>query len=107
MKSSGSSGRARIGIGAAKTLSTLFADSPEGNAIEREITARHGLDRDLSLVDLGSNHGYICLRAAMRYRAALAIGVEGSVGHGNGSVGTSYSGQATKCRNDPSQHKQA
>ena len=56
------------------------------DAIENEITKRYGVDQDLSIVDLGSNHGYIALRAAMRYPAALSIGVEGSVGHGNGGI---------------------
>jgi len=40
-----------------------------------------------SLVDLGSCHGYFSLQVATAYPQSLVVGVEGSVGIGNGTVG--------------------
>lgn len=40
-----------------------------------------------SVIDLGSCHGFFSLQAASAYRSALIVGVEGSVGVGNGTTG--------------------
>jgi hypothetical protein len=41
------------------------------------------------MLDLGSNNGYFSLQTAAAFPESVVIGIEGSVGVGNGSVGTS------------------
>lgn len=42
-----------------------------------------------TLLDVGSNNGYFSLQTAAAFPESTVIGIEGSVGVGNGSVGTS------------------
>jgi hypothetical protein len=44
-------------------------------------------DESFSLLDLGSCHGFFSLQAAVGYPNSLVVGVEGSVGVGNGTTG--------------------
>jgi len=46
-------------------------------------------DAPFSFVDLGSANGFFSLQAAYGYPNSLVIGIEGSVGVGNGTVGVS------------------
>eukprot|EP00928_Gymnodinium_smaydae_P019711 TRINITY_DN17575_c0_g1_i1.p1 TRINITY_DN17575_c0_g1~~TRINITY_DN17575_c0_g1_i1.p1 ORF type:complete len:383 (-),score=64.87 TRINITY_DN17575_c0_g1_i1:388-1536(-) len=69
------------------------AESFEGRwaAIAKELDDRFGIGGEgkaFSLVDVGSNHGYFCLNAGLRYPAAQVVGIEGAVGVGNGTIGT-------------------
>lgn len=50
-----------------------------------------GSERPLRIVDLGSCTGFFSLKAAHQHPEADVIGIEGSVGIGNGAVGTSGS----------------
>jgi len=71
------------------------AETFEGRwkAIEEALAGRFGRsgarDTAFTLVDVGSNHGYFALNTALRFPASEVIGVEGSVGIGNGAVGSS------------------
>eukprot|EP00929_Paragymnodinium_shiwhaense_P064270 TRINITY_DN32184_c0_g1_i1.p1 TRINITY_DN32184_c0_g1~~TRINITY_DN32184_c0_g1_i1.p1 ORF type:complete len:276 (+),score=37.10 TRINITY_DN32184_c0_g1_i1:107-934(+) len=56
-------------------------------AIQEVIERRFEINDAFSIVDLGSNHGYFSLQAARHFRRASVVGVEGSVGHGNGDIG--------------------
>lgn len=52
-----------------------------------EILARCGTDRPLRVLDVGSCRGYFSLQAAHRHPEADVVGIEGSVGVGNGGAG--------------------
>jgi len=49
------------------------------------------IDKDrpegMSVLDIGSCSGYFCLQIAHRFKDSLVIGLEGSVGIGNGTIG--------------------
>eukprot|EP00747_Dinoflagellata_sp_TGD_P187332 gnl/TRDRNA2_/TRDRNA2_44913_c0_seq2.p1 gnl/TRDRNA2_/TRDRNA2_44913_c0~~gnl/TRDRNA2_/TRDRNA2_44913_c0_seq2.p1 ORF type:complete len:428 (+),score=61.16 gnl/TRDRNA2_/TRDRNA2_44913_c0_seq2:42-1325(+) len=66
------------------------SESFEGRwaAIERVLATCFG-NRGFSLLDVGSNHGYFALNTSLRFPQSQVIGIEGSVGIGNGSLGTS------------------
>lgn len=55
-------------------------------AIDWELERAMG-DTPFSCVDLGSCHGFFSLQAAVGYPNSLVIGIEGSVGVGNGTTG--------------------
>jgi len=57
--------------------------------LEAVFTELDKTDGQFTLVDVGSCNGYFCLQIAHKYPKSSIIGVEGSVGIGNGSVGTS------------------
>eukprot|EP00397_Hematodinium_sp_SG-2012_P035088 GEMP01037705.1.p1 GENE.GEMP01037705.1~~GEMP01037705.1.p1 ORF type:complete len:344 (+),score=64.14 GEMP01037705.1:31-1062(+) len=44
-------------------------------------------DGNFTLLDVGSCNGYFCLQAAHRFPSSIVIGLEGSVGIGNGTIG--------------------
>eukprot|EP00931_Biecheleriopsis_adriatica_P054000 TRINITY_DN3173_c0_g1_i2.p1 TRINITY_DN3173_c0_g1~~TRINITY_DN3173_c0_g1_i2.p1 ORF type:complete len:362 (-),score=43.48 TRINITY_DN3173_c0_g1_i2:190-1242(-) len=48
----------------------------------------------MSVVDIGSNHGYFCLKIKIEFQASLVVGIEGSVGCGNGHAGETSGGKA-------------
>lgn len=48
---------------------------------------KRGVERPLRVVDVGSCSGYFALQAANQHAIADIVGVEGSVGVGNGTVG--------------------
>lgn len=57
-------------------------------AIDVELERAFGeLGRPFTMVDLGSCNGWFSLQAAAGYRQATVLGVEGSVGIGNGTTG--------------------
>eukprot|EP00928_Gymnodinium_smaydae_P072075 TRINITY_DN554_c5_g1_i1.p1 TRINITY_DN554_c5_g1~~TRINITY_DN554_c5_g1_i1.p1 ORF type:complete len:654 (+),score=135.93 TRINITY_DN554_c5_g1_i1:71-1963(+) len=56
-------------------------------AIDVELEAAFAEDEEFSLVDLGSCMGFISLQAAVAYPRCVVVGIEGSVGVGNGTTG--------------------
>eukprot|EP00746_Dinoflagellata_sp_MGD_P067896 gnl/MRDRNA2_/MRDRNA2_28030_c0_seq1.p1 gnl/MRDRNA2_/MRDRNA2_28030_c0~~gnl/MRDRNA2_/MRDRNA2_28030_c0_seq1.p1 ORF type:complete len:447 (-),score=91.68 gnl/MRDRNA2_/MRDRNA2_28030_c0_seq1:8-1348(-) len=61
-------------------------------AIEKELRCCFG-DSPFTMVDLGSCSGYFSLQTAANFSASNVVGVEGSVGIGNGTVGVSGNGK--------------
>ncbi|CAK0823013.1 unnamed protein product, partial [Prorocentrum cordatum] len=56
-------------------------------AMDVELERTFGGRVPFTLMDLGSCNGFFCLQAAQGYPEALVVGVEGSVGIGNGTTG--------------------
>merc|ERR1719473_2364322 len=56
-----------------------------------------GEEPSFSVIDLGSNNGYFALQTAKLFPSAAVIGVEGVVGVGNGSLGSSTTDWQALC----------
>eukprot|EP00929_Paragymnodinium_shiwhaense_P077373 TRINITY_DN39831_c0_g1_i1.p1 TRINITY_DN39831_c0_g1~~TRINITY_DN39831_c0_g1_i1.p1 ORF type:complete len:305 (-),score=52.40 TRINITY_DN39831_c0_g1_i1:59-973(-) len=74
------------------------------SAISRRLEQLFGSSgggRSFRAVDVGSNYGFFSLQTALQHPAAEVVGIEGSVGVGNGKVGVTSDGDVSEILQTP------